>query len=123
MTNREKYINNADIVDLYNLLDWQKVENKFGIKINGTNDIYKWLSQEAESTADEMFGELGWNIEIDDKYQIEYLDLYRRAIVIRKEDFAYYKYRNGDCVASAITEAEDAAIHKKIEELKDATKV
>ena len=48
MTNREKYINNADIVDLYNLLEWQKVENKFGIKINGTNDIYKWLSQEAD---------------------------------------------------------------------------
>lgn len=48
MTNREKYIDKADIVDLYNLLDWQKIEEKFGITITGTRDIYKWLSQEAE---------------------------------------------------------------------------
>ena len=44
--NKTKYIYFADTMDLVDLLDWQKIEKRFNLHINGTRDLYLWLNKE-----------------------------------------------------------------------------
>ena len=88
----------------------------------------KWLSQEAELTADEMFEELGYK----KKYSRDYDCIFERKdgeildkIIILKNHGHCYYYNKHRIINNkypvyivTISEAEDEAIHKKIEELK-----
>lgn len=83
-----------------------------------------WLSQEGELTADEMFEELGYIKVGDFSGCIAYwCDEYKKRITIDWNDeathFAYQKSRGNNSLSDTITEEEDKAIHKKIEELKN----
>lgn len=85
----------------------------------------KWLSQETELTADEMFEELEYAIQLLDAHTIKYRKITKTPYVeIRLhrntyDEWEYEKYFvEEDNESELITQKEDKAIHKKIEELK-----
>lgn len=135
MTNREKYIDKASNRDLAELLldvgilGGRKCSYSKKLIDNIVDDIEdcknikkieQWLSQEAEETADEMFEKLGYII-----YETPTTILYNNIntgpewqIIIDKVSLHFGKI-NKNNVPMLITEAEDKAIYKKIEEMKN----
>lgn len=97
-------------------------------------DIVQWLSQEVELTADEMFEELGYKKEFSDRNGCNYYhkEINRSGVksehiihVLSNESSTLYgKYERLDNkeFAANISVAEDKAIHKKLEELKNEQK-
>lgn len=90
--------------------------------------IEEWLKQETELTADEMFEKLGYK----KKYSSDYDCIFERKdgemldkIIISMNHSHCYYYNKHRIINNkypvyivTISEAEDEAIHKKIEELK-----
>lgn len=128
MTNREKYIDNASneklaFIIMSKISTMPRFSNIDGFTDAG-RELIEWLSQEVEPTADEMFEELGYIKENEFSGCIEYwCDEYKKRITIDWNDeathFAYQKSRGNNSLSDTITEEEDKAIHKKIEELKN----
>lgn len=139
MTNREKYIDkvsneklaefiikaNCERCDMCLKKDKCQKMDRDVIESECYKGIEQWLSQEAESTADEMFEELQYAIQSEDNYTIKYRKITKTPYVeIRlhrntQEEWEYEKYFvEEDNQSELITQKEDKAIHKKIEELK-----
>lgn len=146
VTNREKYIDSMTDKELALFLSCgsQIIDNQIDTNPSLTDDekirkqaarnceeIEKWLSQEVELSADEMFKELGykkgnrWCCEcVFDRKNGDGLD----RIVIDKTNYGYYYIKHRILYnknfyeeytqSHTISEAEDKAIHKKIDELK-----
>lgn len=130
MTNREKYINNASDEELASKLI--ELERKFhSFKWRKTyEELIKWLQQEAEETADEMFEKLGYEKYEHDAYdEFDSSELYytkqqnenvKKKIEILKEMSCYKCYTVPENSGfEYINKEEDKAIHKKIEELEN----
>lgn len=137
-TNREKYIDSMTDKELALFLSCgsQIIDNQIDTNPSLTDDeeirkqaarnceeIEKWLSQKVELTADEMFEELGYEKMKEDKCVFGYIKAVNSKIIIieityqGKREITFSK--SGAALADNITEAEDKAIHKKIEELKN----
>lgn len=131
MTNREKInkMTNEELARwVYDMhLETSCFEQQYKIK--------EWLDTEIEPTADEMFEEMGYKKDLCKGYH-ECVFTRRNEddadeIVIDKTNYGYYyikhrilysKYFFEEYTRShTITESEDKAIHKKIEELKNET--
>ena len=82
--------------------------------------IADWLDTEIKQTADEMLEELGYKAskEYETPITILYDNAEIRQIIIDKVSLCYGK-RTKYNAPMLISEAEDKAIHKKIEELKN----
>ena len=125
MTNKEKFLNEiilftdndlATFMYAYKIATNDDILNKKDLTIA---DYKKWLSKEAESSADEMFKELGYE-KLEDGYS--YKNKNDEIICISKQGYKYLKTLDrfiGGAVLNFITEAEDRAIHKKIEEIEN----
>lgn len=137
MTNREKYIDSMTDKELalFLLCGSQIIDNQIDTNPSLTDDeekrkqavrhcskIEKWLSQETEKSADEMFEELGYEKDTFDEFgadEITYINNNKDHIIVKKNG-CYIKYNYYDFHYNNlkfITEAEDKAIHKKIEEV------
>lgn len=92
----------------------------YGGKENDLYSIDKWLSQEAELTADEMFENLDYVRMVDDNVKTVYETFcFGKScgqITIFKRDFSFAVRLKDDYFR--ISPGTDKAIHKKIEELK-----
>ena len=137
MTNKEKHFDNAsneEIAIILRCLSDKCAYCVYGKDCKNPYDNYEclegikqWLSQEAEQTADEMFKELGYKIcdgflwkwvklSDDDYHYVTYIWIYN-------DKFAKWDEKEGgNKNHRLITEDEDNAIHKKIEEIKKESK-
>lgn len=139
MTNREKYLKNLTNAKLAKLImqdcELCPIKNKCNSNVIANdvciNPIVEWLERKTKNnnktnknsndfSADAMFEKLGYKI--DKEYENPISILYNNAeigqILIDKVTLHFGKRRNKKGVSMLITEAEDKAIHKKIEELK-----
>ena len=131
MTNREKYIESMSDKRLAILLSLgsQIIDNQIDINpspmgdketreqvVRNYNEIEKWLSQEVEQTADEMFEELGYKLESEEPF-VRYRNKDGAMIFINNE--SYYKTKEYSVIPYT---DEVEIIHKKMEELKNESK-
>lgn len=125
MKNREKYIDNASNENLVATIMAKISTMPRFSSIDGFTDageeLIEWLSQEAELSADEMFEELGYTVEDQCYCETVYNNRSSHHRIRVLKDGRYKKIVDGDysSYTEYITEAEDKAIHKKIEKLKN----
>lgn len=119
MTNREKINKKSNEELAYKIIDIAQKFNSDSFT-ETKRDIVQWLSQEAELSADEMFEELGYTVEDQGYCETVYNSRSSHHRIRVLKDGRYKKIVDGDysSYTEYITEAEDKAIHKKIEELK-----
>ena len=83
MTNREKYIDNASNKALAEQMI-KLVRADLTLGWTDTRDsIMKWLSQEVELTADEMFEELGYAVPSQELCSVVYRNIDKNNVKIR----------------------------------------
>lgn len=140
MTNKEKHFGKASIDDTANiLLELSGKDRGCGNCVlrdkycdtkseeDCITNIKNWLSREAQLTADEMFEELGCEFhskqpnDIVYSYKVEKYKKYDINIRVMILGSGYIKSAKQGTPQYLlwVTEAEDKAIHKKIEELKN----
>ena len=95
--------------------DAEELVNKIGLCAEEVKQMNK--------SADKIFEELGYKQDDTNINHtvIRYTNEAGIIIEIDKHVLTYAKFERGSCIANMITNKEDKAIHKKIEEVKDAT--